>query len=248
MDFRTWLENNDPEKGININDRSQPFTDLILDGLKTIETRDSRSLDSVVGKRVGIIRTGKGPAILVGYVTVGQPFFYKNQKEFDRDWKRHQVGSESPFYIGHNGKWGYPLTDPERTKPRIVTNRGIVIRNLTESSEPDLQYLLGPAGSIPQIGPERQVGDPKSGSFKFLSPHGSYRYVQYVDGKPASALQIVSRDGINGQVANIYTLPEYRKQGLARGLLDRARMGFEKITHSRDLSTLGAIWKVKVED
>jgi ribosomal protein S18 acetylase RimI-like enzyme len=117
-----------------------------------------------------------------------------------------------------------------------------------ESSEPDLAYLLGPAGSIPQIGPERQVGDPSHGSVKFLSPHGSYRYVQYVDGKPASALQIVSRDGINGQVANVYTLPEYRKQGLARGLLDRARRGFESITHSKDLSSLGAIWKGKVQE
>lgn len=176
MEFRAWLESNEPEKGINISDRSQPF------------------------------------------------------------------------YIGDNGKWGYPLTDPERTKPRLITNRGIVIRNIAESSEPDLAYLLGPAGSIPQIGPERQVGDPRSGSVKFLSPHGSYRYVQYVDGKPASAIQIVSRDGRNGQVANVYTLPEFRKQGLARGLLDRARMGFDKITHSRDLSTLGAIWKGKVEE
>lgn len=247
MDFRTWLKNSEPEKGININDKSQPFTELILAGAKTIETRDSRSLNSVVGKRVGIIRTGKGPATLVGYATVGHPVFYKSQMEFDRDWKRHRVGPESPFYIGSNGKWGYPLTDPERTEPRIVTNRGNVIRSLRESSEPDLQYLLGPAGSIPQIGQERQIGNPKDGSVKFLSPNGSYRYVQYVDGKPASALQIVSRDGINGQVANVYTLPEYRKQGLARGLLDRARMGFKKITHSRDLSTLGAIWKGKVE-
>lgn len=248
MDFRDWLESNEPTKGININDKSQNFTDLILAGIKTIETRDSRSLDSVVGKRVGIIRTGKGPATLVGYVTVGEPKFYRNQNDFDRDRKRHHVGPESPFYIGDNGKWGYPLTDPERTRPRPITNRGIVIRNIAESSEPDLAYLLGPAGSIPQIGPERQIGNPKDGSVKFLSPHGSYRYVHYVDGKPASALQIVSRDGINGQVANVYTLPEYRKQGLARGLLDRARRGFEKITHSRDLSTLGAIWKGKVDE
>lgn len=248
MDFRTWLENNEPQKGINISDRSQPFTDLILDGIKTIETRDSRSLDSTIGKRVGIVRTGKGPATLVGYATIGEPIFYRNQREFDRDWKRHRVGPESPFYIGLKGKWGYPIINPKRAKPRPVTNRGIVIRNIRESSEPDLAYLLGPAGSIPQIGPEKQVGDPSHGSVKFLSPHGSYRYVQYVDEKPASALQVVSRDGIKGQVANVYTLPEYRKQGLARGLLDRARKGFESITHSKDLSSLGAIWKGKVRE
>jgi ribosomal protein S18 acetylase RimI-like enzyme len=118
---------------------------------------------------------------------------------------------------------------------------------ITESSEPDLAYLLAPAGEIPQIGTEKQVGSTKDGSVKFISPNGSYRYVRYVAGKPVSALQIVSRDGKNAHVANVYTLPEYRKQGFARELIDRARQGFESITHSKDLSTLGAIWKGKVD-
>jgi ribosomal protein S18 acetylase RimI-like enzyme len=118
---------------------------------------------------------------------------------------------------------------------------------LSESSEPDLAYLLAPASGTTQIGPERQIGSPRDGSVKFLSPHGSYRYVRYVGEKPVSALQIVSKDGKNGNIANVYTLPEYRKQGFARELLDRARQGFESITHSKDLSSLGAIWKGKVE-
>lgn len=116
-----------------------------------------------------------------------------------------------------------------------------------ESNEPDLSYLLAPAGGTKQIGPEKQIGNARDGSIKFLSPHGSYRYVRYVDGKPVSALQIVSSDGRNGQVANVYTLPEYRKQGFARELLDRAKQGFESITHSKDLSSLGAIWKQRVD-
>ena len=116
-----------------------------------------------------------------------------------------------------------------------------------ESNEPDLSYLLAPAGGTKQIGPEKQIGSTRDGSIKFLSPHGSYRYVRYVDGTPVSALQIVSSDGKNGQVANVYTLPEYRKQGFARELLDRAKQGFESITHSKDLSSLGAIWKQKVQ-
>lgn len=243
------MEKREVEKGVNINDKSQPFTDMILDGTKTIETRNSRSLDSVVGKRVGIIRTGVGPATLVGYATVGEPIFYRTKKEFDRDWKSHRVGSDSPFYIGPGGKWGYPLSNPTRiAKPASITSRGIVTRKLdiSESSEPELAYLLAPAGEIPQIGPEKQVGSTTDGSVKFISPNGSYRYVRYLSGKPVSALQIVSRDGINAQVANVYTLPEHRKQGFAKELLDRARQGFESITHSKDLSTLGAIWKSKV--
>lgn len=86
--------------GININDKQIPFTDLILSGHKTIETRNSRSLDSVVGRRVGIIRTGVGRAMLVGYVSIGSPKFYKNSDEFDKDYKKHRVGPDSSFYIG----------------------------------------------------------------------------------------------------------------------------------------------------
>ena len=48
--------------GININDKTQPFTDQILHGQKTIETRNTPTLHPHVGKRVGIVRTGKGPA------------------------------------------------------------------------------------------------------------------------------------------------------------------------------------------
>jgi hypothetical protein len=131
MSFRMWLESQAPQIGINVNDKSQPFTDMIMDGRKTIETRNSRSLDSVVGKRVGIVRTGVGPAILVGYADVGSPIFYGDAKEFDLDWRRHRVGPESPFYIGQEGKWGYPLSNTERLKkPRPVANRGIVIRKI----------------------------------------------------------------------------------------------------------------------
>ena len=49
-------------KAVNINDRYTPFTDLIFDGKKVVETRNSKSLHSLFGKRVGIIRTGCGKA------------------------------------------------------------------------------------------------------------------------------------------------------------------------------------------
>jgi hypothetical protein len=131
MNFKLWIESKKSEIGININDKSQPFTELILNGKKTIETRDSRSLDSVIGKRVGLIRTGVGPAILVGYATLGEPIFYGNREEFDKDWRSHRVGPESPFYIDIKGKWGYPIQNVERLgKPRLVTSMGIVMRKI----------------------------------------------------------------------------------------------------------------------
>lgn len=55
---------------IFINDASQPFTTQILNKEKTIETRNSETLHQFVGTRVGIVRTGKGKATLVGFADV----------------------------------------------------------------------------------------------------------------------------------------------------------------------------------
>ncbi len=103
--------------GININDKSEKFTSQILSGEKTIETRNIKSLHPYIGKRVGIVRTGKGVATLVGYVTIGHPIFYKDAKEFDRDYKKHRVGPASKFYITKKGKWGYPILNPVSINP-----------------------------------------------------------------------------------------------------------------------------------
>jgi hypothetical protein len=115
---------------VNINDGEAPFTAMILAGEKTVETRRSRSLDSVVGKRVGLVRTGCGPATLVGYATVGEPFRYPNPDEFSRDYHRHRVPQGSSHDCGSEGKWGYPLVDVERTVERTIENRGNVLRRL----------------------------------------------------------------------------------------------------------------------
>lgn len=116
--------------GMNINDKLHPFTGMILAGEKTIETRRSRSLDSVIGKRVGIVRTGLGKATLVGYATVGEPVRYETQAEFRRDFHRHRVPAGSAFDAGADGKWGYPLTNVEAVPPRVITSRGIVLRRI----------------------------------------------------------------------------------------------------------------------
>lgn len=130
--LKKLLEESVVSIGININDRLFPFTDKILSGKKTIETRNKPTLNSYVGKRVGLIKTGKGKATLVGYVTVGEPIFYRNQEEFDKDYNKHLVSPDSPFYIKDGGKWGYPMLNPERTTPREINTLGIVSRKLTE--------------------------------------------------------------------------------------------------------------------
>ena len=118
-------------KGININDKQIPFTDLILDSLKTVETRSTRSLHSLVGQRVGIIRTGRGKAHIVGYVDIVSEIEYEDVKAFRDDYNRHLVTVGSQYDIKPNGKkYGYVLANPERCEPIPVTSKGIVIRNI----------------------------------------------------------------------------------------------------------------------
>ena len=116
--------------GININDKTQDYTAQILSGEKTVETRRTNSLRPYVGKRVGIVRTGKGRATLVGFATIGEPIRYEHQRQFRADYARHRVAAGSPHDCGPGGKFGYTLTDVEATKPRPVTSRGIVARKI----------------------------------------------------------------------------------------------------------------------
>ena len=117
------------QMGVNINDSEAPYTEMILDGEKTIETRRTNSLDPYVGEEVGIIRTGKGPAELVGFMDIEKPKQYKNSQEFDRDRQQHRVPKGSKE--DKEGKSvGYPLTDVERTKPKEIHSRGYIAREI----------------------------------------------------------------------------------------------------------------------
>ncbi len=119
--------------GVNINDKRLPFTEMILAGEKTVETRRSRSLDSVIGQRVGLVKTGCGTATLVAYATIGEPVCYQGRRAFRRGYQQHRVPAGSEFDCEAGGvKWGYPLKDIERVTPKVVTSRGIVLRRLTQ--------------------------------------------------------------------------------------------------------------------
>ena len=116
--------------GININDKYYPFTDLILSGVKTIETRVSPSLHAYIGQRVGIIRTGKDKAMLVGFMTIGEPIQYETEKHFRNDEEKHCVPKGSKYDISGLGKWGYPIINPVRIEPSHVASKGIVARKI----------------------------------------------------------------------------------------------------------------------
>ena len=100
--------------GLSINDSTQPFTEQILSGEKTIETRDTNSLKSRIGERVGLVRTGtEGDTLVVGYATIGEPKVYTNAEEFRADEDKHLVTEGGSFDI-KDRKFGYPLENVTR--------------------------------------------------------------------------------------------------------------------------------------
>jgi GNAT superfamily N-acetyltransferase len=112
----------------------------------------------------------------------------------------------------------------------------------------DLSYLLADPGDVPQIGPEKGRPRGPDGIARFRSEHGSFRYVLYEEGDPIAALQVVAppppkRGPWRATIANVYTRPERRREGLASALLAVAREDFDEVVHSADLSAEGAAWK-----
>ena len=106
----------------------------------------------------------------------------------------------------------------------------------------DLSYLL--KSKVSQIGDEKVVYETPNGICKYVSQEGSYRYIYKINGQAISALQVVSRDGKNAIVANVFTLPEYRRQKIAKKLLLHARSDFQTVEHSPiELTDLGKAWR-----
>ena len=115
--------------GININCKTQDFIGQILDGMKTIETRNTHSLRCYVGERIGLIKTECGKATLCEYATIMREIHYRNEEEFRRDEDKHLVLKGSVYDIVTD-KYGYVLSDVVRIKPVEVSSKGIVSRRI----------------------------------------------------------------------------------------------------------------------
>jgi len=120
-----------PEIGINVrSDGDIDYADLIVDGKKKLETRNSDSLRPYVGKRVSIVKTGKGKAYAIGVATVGEPI-QADEEQFRKLEKEHLVPAGSKFDIQPGStKFLYPMINPKRyDRPREV-GHGIVSRKV----------------------------------------------------------------------------------------------------------------------
>ena len=102
--------------GINVNQGGvNKYADKIVDGKKTLETRTSDSLRPFVGQRVAIVRTGQGPAMAIGEVTIGKPIVVSTQKQFDKYRDQTLIPKDSKFDIVPGVvKYMYPMTNPVR--------------------------------------------------------------------------------------------------------------------------------------
>ena len=119
------LENESADIGINIrNEKDFKWADLVIDGKKYYETRNSNSLKPYIGKRVAIIRTGQGQAVAIGEVTIGEPLRVTDPNEFKKLEKQHLVPDTSKFKFGKE-KWLYPMINPKRyATEKAITQKG----------------------------------------------------------------------------------------------------------------------------
>lgn len=122
-----------------------------------------------------------------------------------------------------------------------------------------LTGLVLPRGLCPTIGVEngRDVTDGVALFFQSIkvfqpaTPYpkgGSYRFVRFVDGEIVAGLQVMSRTGSGGEVANVYCREEWRRMGFASELLEAARARLGDLSFSDDRSADGAAWVRHIEN
>jgi hypothetical protein len=142
--FSEWLSQRQQSKakggsvmGINVaSDRKsgRRYADMIVDGHKTLESRNSDTLRPYVGKRVAIVRTGEGKAKAIGEVTIGEPMVVNKQK-FRALEDKHHVPEGSAFDINTPTKHLYPMHDPVRYDEERDVGHGIVSRKVIEKAK-----------------------------------------------------------------------------------------------------------------
>jgi len=156
-------------------------------------------------------------------------------------WETLDVPEDELIYRGGSGvsKSQAPVDVASSIKPAFKANQGAA--NMDAMLD-----LLKPKGQTANIGFEKGAVK-KDGIAKFTSPNGSTRYVMMDGGEPVSALQIMSRDGKDGVISNVFTLPSNQKKGFASKLMSKAKKDFKSIKHSDELTEQGARFANSVE-
>lgn len=112
------------------------------------------------------------------------------------------------------------------------------------TDEIDLRHLLLPKGALVHVGIEH--GDAVQDGIAAWSSEVGMRYVLMQQDNAIAALQIVEVSPGRGMVAGVYTRTECRRQGLATGLLQRAKRDFDTIEHIVTMTKDGRAWAAAV--
>lgn len=105
-----------------------PYADLIVNGIKPIETRNNDTLGNFVGQQVLIIRSTSGKkAEVVGSAFISKKEF-KTKAQLDKMRDLTMIPPGSTFDCYGMGKWCYHLVDPRRFEEAIPLEKYEVVR------------------------------------------------------------------------------------------------------------------------
>lgn len=118
--------------GLNI---QAPWSQMIIDGLKTIETRSYPLPKKYIDKPFAVIST-PGPnklipkAEIIGVVVFSECFKYASKTEWLKDFKRHQVKKENVqfSFCDNRPKYAWVVSKIIKIKPSLPppSRRGII--------------------------------------------------------------------------------------------------------------------------
>ncbi|MBI4041864.1 MAG: hypothetical protein HY391_00145 [Deltaproteobacteria bacterium] len=106
--------------GINI---QYPWSQHILSGKKTIETRTYPIPRKFIGQELAIIETpgkeGNFKARIAGIIVFGDSFEYRTKQQFYADSDKHLVTADSAYAWKSGRKFGWPVLRVERRERKL---------------------------------------------------------------------------------------------------------------------------------
>lgn len=103
--------------GLNI---QTPWSELLINGVKSVETRSYPLPEKYVGEEIALIETpgryGRFKARIIGTITFSHSFKYPDQRAWQDDHNRHCVAIDDPIYNWKDDKPKYGWVVSKVTK------------------------------------------------------------------------------------------------------------------------------------
>jgi len=117
--------------GINI---QTPWSELLINGLKTVETRTYHLPHKYIGEELALIETpgryGRFKARIIGTITFSHSFKYPDLKAWQDDHNRHFVETNDPVYSWKENKlkhgWVVSRVKKFKNPVDITKRKGII--------------------------------------------------------------------------------------------------------------------------